>query len=271
MKSSRKIATAASVRLGIGFLVAGITALVISYASVSQILAFMGLGLSFWGALFLLVTPVRYVEGSLMVSIMVSYYSDTDRILTDLKYKGKGYHIPPYPEGVYLPEHLQGLKEMVIFISKDLDGKTTPSIEQMAKGNFLVNEPKGLLLTPPGLGLLNQIEKKSRVDFTKTALIDLCEIMPRYILDNYSLAKEIDMTLRENEIDIRINDSIYKNLYSQEKIRKSIFLLGCPIISSIACAIAKSSGKPAIIQKIDFSEDALNITATYQIVGSDKR
>lgn len=139
----------------------------------------------------------------------------------------------------------------------------------MAKGKFLVDEPKGLLLTPPGLGLLTQIEKKSRVDFTKTALIDLCEIMPKYILDNYSLAKEIDMTLRENEIDIRINDSIYKVLYMQKKVNKSIFLLGCPIISSIACAIAKSSGKPAVIQKIEFSEDGLNITATYQIAQAD--
>lgn len=266
MKSSHKITTAASVRIGVVFLVTGISALTLSIITISQTLAFIGLGLTFWGALFLLITPIRYVEGSLMVTTISSSYSNTDRILNDLKYNGKGYHVPPYPECVSLPEHLKGLKEMVVFISKDQESNTTPSIEQMAQGKFLVNEPKGLLLTPPGLGLLNQIEKKSRVDFTKTALIDLCEILPRQILDNYSLAKEIDMTIKENEIDIRITDSIYKNLYTQEKPNKSILLLGCPIISSIACAIAKTSGKPVTIQKLAFSEDGLNITATYQIM-----
>jgi hypothetical protein len=266
LKSIYKITTAASVKIAVCFLVAGIVALTLSYIAISQVLAFIGLGLTFWGALFLLITPVRYVEGSFMVNTIKSTYSNTDRILKDLKYKGKGYHIPPYPTGVYIPEHLKGLEEMVVFISKDQEGNTTPSIEQMAQNKFLVDDPKGLLQTPPGLGLLNQIEKKSRADFTKTALNDLCEIMPRYILDNYSLAKEIDMTLKENEIDIQINDSIYKNLYTQEKANKSILILGCPIISSIACAIAKASGKPVVIQKIKFSEDRLNIAATYQIM-----
>lgn len=266
MKSSHKITTAVSVRLGVGFLVVGIAALALSIITTSQVLAFIGLGLTFWGALFLLITPVRYVEGSLMVSTMTPSYSDTDRILIDLKYKGKAYHIPPYPEEVYIPEHLKSLKKMVVFISKDQESKTTPSIEQMAEGRFLVDSPKGMLLTPPGLGLLNQIEKKSKADFTKTALVDLCEIMPKYILDNYSLAKEIDMTLRENEIDITIVDSIYKNLYMQDKANKSILLLGCPIISSIACAVAKASGKPVTIQKIRFSEEGLNIATTYQIM-----
>jgi hypothetical protein len=207
---------------------------------------------------------VRYVEGSLLNSTAVASYSTIDRITKDFKYTGKGYYIPPYPKDVYLPDHLKGLKDTVVFISAENDA-VMPSIEEMAEGKFLVEKPKGILVAPPGLGLLTQIEKKLTIDSAKTGLSELCEVLPRVILENFGLAKDIAMTLEENQVNLKIIDSIYKNLYSAENNLKSISVLGCPIASAVACVLAKVSGKAVAIQKHKVSPDGLTIEVWYRI------
>jgi hypothetical protein len=228
-------------------------------------LALIGLGLTFWGALFLLLKPPKLVEGSLLYNAAVSAYLTTDRIISDFKYKGRGYYIPPYPKDVYLPEHLKGLKEAVVFISAENDSEMPP-IEVIAKGKFTSENPKGVLLAPPGSGLLTQIEEKSNVDFTKVDLNELCTLMPRSILQDLNLAKEMEMEPNENQVYLKIFDSLYKNLYSLQTNLKSVNLLGCPIVSAVACALAKTSAKTITIQKLQVSPDGLTIEVWYRIV-----
>ena len=265
MKSKRSTFNAASSKIGVIFLISGILSLVFSINSESQIIAFIGLGLTFWGALFILITPRKYVEGSLLDSAAISSYLTIDRIIKDLKYKGKGYYTPPYPKDVYLPEHLKGLKDMVVFVSAENEADM-PSIQELAESKFLLQKPQGVLVTPPGLGLLTQIEKKVNVDFTKISLDELCEVMPRFILDDFSLAKEMEMTIEENQVNLKLSDSIYKNLYSGENNLKSIMLLGCPIVSAVACALAIASGKTVTIQKQNVLPDGSTIQVLYRIV-----
>ena len=247
------------------FLISGIVSLVLSITYESQILAFVGLGLTFWGALFILITSERYVEGSFLDSTAISSYLTIDRIIKDFNLKSKGYYMPPYPKEVYLPEHLKGLKDMVVFVSAENEGGM-PSIQELAESKFFLQNPKGVLVTPPGLGLLTQIEKKMNVDFTKMSLNEMCEAMPHYILNNFSFAKEMEMTLEGGQISLKLFDSIYKNLYSGENNLKSISILGCPIVSAIACALAKTSGKPVIIQKQNVALDGSAMQTVYRIV-----
>ena len=254
-----------SVKIGVAFLLPGVLSLILSIFFSSQILAFVGLGLTFWGALFLLIRPMRYVEGSLLGSTTTSLYSTIDRLIKDYGYKGDGYYIPPYPKDVYLPDHLKGLKDTVIFVSATND-TNMPSIEQLAEGKFLLENPKGALVIPPGSGLLSQIEKASNIDFAKTQLNELCEILPRFILENFGLAKEMEMAPGDGQVYLKTLDSLYKNLYSRESNLKSIGLIGCPLVSAVACAIAKASGKAVTIQKQKVSPDGSEIEVWYRIV-----
>ncbi|MDH5483405.1 MAG: hypothetical protein OEY22_11115, partial [Candidatus Bathyarchaeota archaeon] len=244
----RKTKGIPSVIISVVFMVPGVLSLVSSVFYNSQVLAFIGLGLTFWGALFLFVRPIKYVASSLLDSTAISSYSTIDRIIQDLKYKGKSFYIPPYPEEVYLPEYLKGLKEMIVFISADSDA-STPSIEEMAKSRFLLENPKGISVAPPGLGLLTQLEKELRRDITKLELTELCESLPQLILENLQLAKEIEMKPEKNQVYLRIFDSVYKNLYSREENLKSVHFLGCPLVSAIACAIAKTTAKIVTIHR----------------------
>ena len=216
-----------------------------------------------WGALFLFVRPVGYVKSSLLDSAAISSYSTIDRIIKELKYKGKSYYIPPYPKEVYLPEYLKGLKDMIVFISAD-SGAGMPAIEEMAKGRFLLENPKGICVAPPGSGLLTQFEKELRVDVTKIELSELCESLPQLVLENFQLAKEIEMKLGENQVYLRIFDSIYKDLYGAEVNLKSVHFLGCPIVSAIACSIAKTTGKIVTIHKDKISSDGQTIEVWYR-------
>jgi len=251
-----------STRIGVVFLLSGILSLIFSIAAESQIPALIGLGLTFWGALFFLFTPVRYVKGSLLGDTAVASYSTIDRIIKNFKNIEKGYYIPPYPKDVYLPDHLKGLKDPVVFISAE-KSVVMPSIEELAEGKFVAEKTKGILVAPPGLGLLFQIERALGIDYTKVELAELCEVLPHSILENFDLAKGIVLTPKENYVDMKIFGSIYANLYSAENNLKSIVFLGCPLVSAITCVLAKASGKAVAIEKQQVSPDGLTIEVRY--------
>jgi hypothetical protein len=227
----------------------GSLSLVSAVVANSQILAFIGLGLAFWGALFFLITPLRYVEGSLLSSTAISSYQTINRIVRDLKVTDYAYYVPPFPKNTFLPDHLRGLKEMVVFVPEG-EYVEAPSIEEMANSRFLLEKPKGILIIPPGGGLLNKIENDFQTDFNNMDLTKLCEILPRYILENLGLAEEMEMNFQEGVVNVRVRGSLYKGLYSDETNFKSLGLFGCPIISAAACALAKASGKFVSIKNL---------------------
>jgi len=260
----KKVKGIPSGRIGLAFIVPGALALIFSALNNSNILAFIGLGLTFWGALFFFVKPVKYVQSSLLDSTAISTYTTIDRIVRDLKFKGKSYYIPPYPKEVYLPEYLKGLKETVVFISADTSGM--PSIEELAKSKFLLQNPNGICVAPPGLGLLAHFEKELRKDIAKLQLNELCQSLPPIIVESLQLAKEVEMRVEDGQVYVKMLDSTYKSLYAVEENLKSIHSLGCPIASAIACAIAKSSGKMVTLQKDDVSPDAQAVEVWYRFV-----
>jgi hypothetical protein len=260
-----KTLTSVSARLRYFFLATGAASLVLSYVTESQVLALVGLGLIFWGALLMFISPVRHVEASLLYSASISTYLTVDRILTDFKYQGKAYHIPSYPRDVFLPEHLKGLKDVLVFVSAE-EIFTMPKIDDLAEGKFLLKAPKGVLISPPGAGLLDEMESKINVQLTGISLADLSDILPKFLLENFNIAKDIALVSEGNEVKLRIFDSIYRNLYSADKHFKSIGLLGCPLASAVACAIANVSGKPVIIQKYRVSIDGMTVEINYKVV-----
>jgi hypothetical protein len=237
-----------SEKIGIAFLIPGVLSLIYSILKESQILAFIGLTLTFWGALFFFIKPVRYVKGNLLDSVASSSYITIDRIIKDLNFKGKSYYIPPYPKDAYLPEHLKGLKEMVVFISAYPES-SMPPIEEMAKSKFMIKNPNGICISPPGLGILDQMEKELRTDTTNIDIETLIENLPSILTENLQLAKEIEMKKENSKIYLKITNSIYKKLYTKKQNLKSIHFLGCPLASAIACAIAKATGKAVTIHQ----------------------
>lgn len=265
MGLERNVDRSVSSRIAILLLVSGILSLVFSMYADSQIFAFTGLGLTFWGVLFALIRPVKFVEGTLLYSAAVSNYLTIDRIVDDFNYKGEAYYIPAYPKDAYLPKYLKGLKDSIVFISAETK-IGMPAIEELAKGKFLSKNPKGALVTPPGLGILTQIEDKSKVDLSKLDLNELCTVLPHFIIKDLNLAKEMKMVLDGDQVQLKLVDSLYKNLYSDQSNLRTVNLIGCPIVSAVACAIAKASARTVVIQKQLASPKDLALEVWYRIV-----
>ncbi|MGD0495355.1 MAG: hypothetical protein ABSB28_04875 [Candidatus Bathyarchaeia archaeon] len=214
-----------------------------------------------WGALFFLVRPIAYVRGSILGITSVTLYSTIDRIIKDLNYEGKGLYVPPYPKDVYLPEHLKGLKESIVFISADVNSGP-PSVEEIASSKFMTKKPRGICITAPGSGLVDQFERMLRTDLTKISLEDLCASLPQIILENFQLAKEIEMKTEDHRVILKTSDSVFKNLYVEEGPR-SVRLLGCPLVSAVASALGKATGKPTLIESINTSPDVQTIEVSF--------
>jgi hypothetical protein len=255
---------AISARLRIIFLVIGAASIAASVYVESQILALIGLGLLFWGALLMFLSPTRHVDARLLYSTSIASYSTVDRIIADFNYKGKGYHLSSYPQDVYLPEHLKGLKDVVVYISAQ-ETSEMPGVDELAESKFLLKNSKGVLIAPPGVGLLEEMESKLHVDLTKTSLTELSEILPPFLLDNFNLAKDITLNVKGNLVNLRLTDSIYRNLYGNAKHSKSVGMLGCPLASAVACALAKSSGKPVVIQRYRISLDGVTVEIQFNV------
>jgi hypothetical protein len=254
-----------SEKIAVAFISIGIISITFSVYSSSQTLAFISLGLTFWGGLFLLISPKKYVEESFLVSTAIPEYISIDKIIKEMKYVERGYYIPAYPKDALVPEHLSGLGESIVFVSAS-NAFAMPSLEDISQGKFWVAHKKGVLLTPPGLGLLNQILTQLKSPITKTDINQLFEILPRIIIQNFAIAKDLTMKAENENIYVVIKGSVFKNLYVVEN-SNSILFLGCPLISAIACLLAQSTGKTITIKETTLCQDGLTIETTYQYAG----
>jgi len=261
MKNSSSIAIA-----GV-FLSLGAFLLLFSFLSEMQIAAFVGLGLTFWGAVFALARSGNYVDSRLLDSSAHSTYSTIDRMINELKYNGYSYYLPAYPKDVLLPDYLKNLREPTVFISDSFDGK--PSIDELAQNKFISDQTHGVFVTSPGAGIMAQIEQQLQLDLSKISLDELADILPKFLTDRLNLAKSANLVLTSHGAEFSAKGILYESLYNPESRPKSLSLLGCPVVSAVASTLAKASGKTVVIseQKV---LPGNGVFAVYIFVGRQK-
>lgn len=261
MQNKRKnnFGGAASAFLVIGFLLLGY-----SLIFGLQIAAFIGLGLAFWGALFALARNGKYVESSLLDITSKSTYSTADRMINDLKLNGQAYYLPAYAQDINLLQYHTRLKEPVVFIS-ELSGER-PSIEELTIGKFLGEKTRGVFIASPGSGIMSQIEKELRLDFSKLDINDLTGVLPKYLTEYLNLARNINLTVSGETAILRASGVLYGSLYRSDPPLKSLSILGCPIVSAVASSLAKSSGKIVTVNIEFVSPKVLSVAATFNFI-----
>jgi hypothetical protein len=247
------------------FLVLGVISLVASIYFGSQVVAFIGLGLTFWGAIFALTRTRKYVESSLLDGTAKSGYSTIERMINNLKFNPQGFYIPAYPKDVVLPEYLANLKEPVVYISESFDGK--PSVDELAAGRFLSTKTQGIFVTSPGSGIMAQIEKQLQMEISKVPLQELSEYLPKSLTENFNLAKNAEMTLLPNGASFKATGILYESFYRPESTLKSVRVLGCPVVSAVASALAKASGKTVVIKEQTLTAGNCGVYAVFEFVG----
>jgi hypothetical protein len=251
-------------KIGYLLLFSGAIVLILSIIYTSHIPAFIGISLTFWGALLLFIKPTKYVKASLLESTAISTFTNINRIIASMNYRGKGIYLPP--------KYSKGPTDGTVFIPTK-EERTIPSVEEVAQEKIFLENPKGICLTPSGLDLTNLYEEEFGIDFTKSSLEYLQNKLPKLFIEGLEIAKTFEMEKRENNIHVKISDSIYTDFCNEAKAltKNACNSFACPLCSSIACALTRVTGKPVIIKKTSFSADRKTMHVYYQILGTIKK
>jgi hypothetical protein len=238
----------------------GATSLITSIIYVSQVLAFIGLSLVFWGALLLYIQPEEYTRKAILEAVTLTSLTTLNQIMQELDYKGNAIYLPP--------KYLKDPEENKIYISKYKDAKLpTPELSLKQESQLFIKNPQGILLTPPGAEMVKLFEKTLGTSFTKVDMQYLQIKMPKLLIEDLEIAEDIEMQTKEDTIYVKITDSIYKDMWKRERDLSYIHSkIGCPICSAIACAMAKATGKPVIIENTQLSKDGKTLEGTYRIL-----
>jgi hypothetical protein len=240
--------------LGYGMLGIGAASLLLSAIFSSTTSAFIGLGLTLWGALLLYVRPQKYVRSDLLDSTALSSLRTIDAMMTDLGYLEKGIYIPG-----------GNPKRAIVFVPSEPFGRI-PKAEEI-EGETFIKNPKGIAMVPPGLALANLIEKGLGVDLTKCSLDTLSKRLPKVLIENLEMATKFEMHVDGDKVRFNFGESIYSDfchkLSSSTRVCSG---LGCPICSAMACVLTISTGKPVSFEGDKTSPDGQSLESSYRIL-----
>lgn len=262
---------------GITTLALGTLALTTSIVSTSTILALIGLGLIFWGAILLYIQKPDYVPTAILDASVSSFTDTLNQITQALDYKGNPVYLPP--------KYFENPEDTRVFIPKQKDGPhPTPEQTQENKNQPLITNPAGMLLTPPGTDLARLFEKTLETSFTRVDLEYLKQHMPKLLIEDLEIATSLEIQTetakiperpndtasqaeaKHNRIQVKITTTAYQNTCKQAAQYPITVALSCPLTSAIACAIAKATGKPTTIENQEISRDGTAITVEYRLI-----
>ena len=238
----------------------GAASLIASILYTSQILAFIGLGLIFWGAILTYIQTEDYVKGSLLPATSLSALETLNQIIEELGYKEKAIYLPP--------KYLADPETNKAYIPKSKESKLpTPEQTQGKENKLFLQNPQGIILTPPGSELTKLFEKILETNFTKVDLQYLQLNLPKLLIEELEIAQNLDITVESNKVNVTIENSAYQSLAKEAaKLSKLYESLGCPLSSAIACVLAKATGKPIVVKKQEINERSKTLSIEYLII-----
>jgi len=240
----------------IGYSLGGVGGLSLVSAVVftSTVLAFIGLGLTFWGALLLFIRPRHYVRSDLMDSTALSSLTTIDRMITSLGYTQKGVYIP-----------VDNAEKAVVFIPAQ-PLKKIPNLDLVGKQTFL-KDPEGIAMVPPGLALANLFERELKVKFSDWSLEKMAEQLPKLLIENLEMVQDCTIKIDGDKVNFTFVESVYSEfcnkLRSTTKVCSS---LGCPMCSAMACVLAEVTHRPVEFDKDKYTTDGGTVESSYHIL-----
>jgi hypothetical protein len=259
-------------------LLLGAISLAASIVYNSSILAFIGLGLIFWGAVLLYVKPEEYTRRNLLEAALSPPLTTLNQMIRELGYEGNATYLPP--------KYFTNTETTKVYISRIKHASLpTPEQNQLYENQPIGRAARGLLITPPGIELSKLMEKSLGTSFIRTDLKNLQQKLPKLFIEDLEIAENLEIE-RQNDpnekkgddqtsvtqkknttIHARITKPIYGNIFKEaENSQQSSAPIDCPIRSAIAVALTKTTGKPVIIVENKSSEDGNIMEATYEII-----
>ncbi len=232
----------------------GIMAVSAFYAS--SFLALLGVILIFWGTILLYVTPSKHVPLTLLNASDEATSANIERLISELNLSEKGVYLPP--------KNLKNIESSLVFIPETL--KTPLPTPEETNEKLFTNEKTGAFVAPPGFALSRLFERELGFSFTKTDLNQIQNKLPKLLVEELELAENAEIQIQSNAVTIEITGSILDEICQQTDSQpKTHMQVGCLMSSAIACALAKTTGKPVTIQNETRNQETKTTHIEYQI------
>jgi len=230
----------------------GLLALALAVVFTSTILTFIGLGLGFWGVLAFFVRPSQYVRSDLMNATAFSSLETIDEMMLSMGYRERGVYIAV------------GREKAVVFIPSE-PFSTIPK-GTLVDGTFTEN-PKGIVVAPPGLALSNLIEKKLRFDLRNCGVEALAQALPKVLVEDLEIVRDVEIEVEGNSVKVNLIDSIYADFCRELRDNKRPCGLGCPMCSALACMLTIATGKPVLFEEDrEVTPDGRTTQSNYRLI-----
>lgn len=226
----------------------------------SSVWALVGLVLTFWGVFFFFLKPTSLVKADLLDSAYFSLLENVNRLFSDYGLKGKGVYLPP--------RYFEELSGGLVFVSakEEVFVPTLGEVRKAEDSIFLKN-PSGVCLVPSGVALTNLLERELGNSFAKVNLEYLERNLPRAFVEALEVAEDFELSVEGGRVHVRIEGSVYKDLCDEVRgLSRVCGSFGCPLCSSIACALARASGRPVVMDGNEFSRDGKVMDVYYRVL-----
>jgi hypothetical protein len=206
----------------------------------------------------------KYVEESILTTLIFPSLANLDRLLEDLDCKGQALFLPP--------EFLNDFESCRAYVSVEKSSSPPKPEDIRGKENrVLLKELPGLVIEPPGAELTMLLEERLGTRFTRVDLQFLQRELPKVFVEKLQLAKNLEIALGESKARVTIDDLTLMGMYEKICSLTHVYSqIGSPVASAIGCALAKSSGRLVSVEKEVMGQGGRNLTIEYRILRSQE-
>lgn len=224
----------------------GVVSVVFSFLYTSTYAAVLGVTMVFWSAIFLYLTPTKYVPLTLLNAAEVSAITNLEKIFSEADLNEKGRYLPP--------KYSRDFETILLFIPKNSQQTFLKRYE--VTGDSTNSREEFMFVTPPGLALSNLFEKELGVLFATHDIDFVQQKLPKLLVEDMELAQTADLKVQNDVIVLELKGNLLAGLCREtRKLPRTHNIVGCLLSSAVACVLAKASGKVVTIQKDELSED----------------
>lgn len=228
--------------VGYLILILGLILLSIAIYYAHNVSAFIGIALTFWGALLLYIRPTRFIRKEILDSTLVESLKYNHKLLDELGFNGTPRYVSPGT--------LIGLRSATIYIPKT-DLTETPVDEHLSQDEALLKDHSAIKLSPPGLGLHRLIEGELKTNFSTIDLEYLEYNLEKVLVEGLEIAEAFEMEISEPIVQANIKGNIFDVTIAEIGELEEHRHIGDPLTSALACILARSTRQSIIIKKIE--------------------
>jgi hypothetical protein len=221
----------------------------------------------------LYVQPEEQVPASILDSSVATYADTTSEIFQSLDLKGSPVILPP--------RYFENPEETGVFVPREKDGPLPLTERKQQDGEHEpASDSSGIIITPSGADLAQLFEKALKVSFTTTNLDFLRHRLPSLLIEDLELVEEFEIQaepqtdktsnsnsqdLTSGSVTVKIATTAWPNSIKKAEKHPNLALVDNPLISALAIALAKATGKPVSLKSIKANPAGTSVSLQYSI------